>query len=770
MRKNIFFIVSAVLFLAAFYSFSFASNHFVYPVPELGNCADKEACGAYCNEPENGSTCLEYGIKMGTIGEETAKKLKESLPTGGPGGCHTDKLCRVYCADSSHAEECTRYAEEHNLLPPQELQRAKEFVEITGPGGCKGAGECRAYCDDEGHKEECLQFAERKGLISGNEARAAQQVLQQGGPGGCRSSNECKSYCEDSAHIEECLAFGEKHGFVSPEQARLIKKSGLVGGPGGCKGDQCRAYCGDPAHQEECVAFAESNGLISKEEAEHAKKIAGKPGPGGCRGDACRAYCEDQTHVAECLQFAEENGFLPKEELERAKKFVKISQEGGPGGCRGDQCRAYCGDPAHQEECFEFAKNQGIINPEDEKSFEAGRKIRKKMEETGGPGGCKNEDECRSYCTDSSRVEECIAFGAAHGGIPEEEVRKMLSQFQQNRFEGQSQFGHSFRPPEEFRRFEEEGFQRFQEFRQLEEHFRGGAFPGQSFDGPEGIPFGGPEGRPFDEPHREFPSGVGGAPTEGGFVGPGGCASPSECIKYCSEHKEECFSFGPPGEPSRVPPEGGIPPGRGEPRSFQGFPGQQPRLRSGITREIKPDELPSDFHQKSEEERQQFFRQKFEEFQGRSPGDQFPHDERNFPGRPGQFEGSRPFPGRPGEFPGRPEEFRGEPRTFPGQAGSAFPPEGFRSPEGFHPPEGFLHPEFPSQFQNQPIPQEGGVPPPGSFSQPSGEFHPFSPPPSGETFSPPPTGSFESAPPPPPPSSYRLNQFFANIVNGFLGR
>jgi hypothetical protein len=188
-----------------------------------------------------------------------------------------------------------------------------------------------------------------------------------------------------------------------------------------------------------------------------------------------------------------------------------------------------------------------------------------------------------------------VAFGAAHGGIPEEQVRNMLRQFTEQRFVEPGEF----RAQGEFERFEQESRKRFEEFRQLEEQFRG---PGTSgFPGQKGFP-----------QIPGFEQEEGGVPSFGGFAGPGGCASPSECIKYCTENKDECFSFGPPGQPQVLPGEGGIPRGK----EF-GLPQEEfvPRLQENLILEFKPEEIQL-FQFRGQEDRKEFFKQKFEEFQG----------------------------------------------------------------------------------------------------------------------------------------------------------
>src|SRR3989338_7001896 len=474
----------------------------VFPVSELGNCANKDACKAYCDNPDN-------------------------------------------------EESCVSFAEKHNLIPKEDIEKAKKMIGKTGPGGCRGEVACRAYCENPDHQDDCLEFAERAGFFIEDVKVAAREVLKQGGPGGCRGEKDCRAYCDDPANIEQCLEFGKKHGLVSEKdanRARLVAQ----GGPGGCRNEkECRDYCEKPENQEACLAFAEEHNLIPKEELERAKKMMGKVGPGGCRGPECRDYCEKPENQEACLAFAEQEGLMPKEEIERAKNFIKLAQEPGPGGCKGSECRTYCEYPVHQEECFAFAKEHNLVSENEQERYKRGMELKKKMDESGGPGGCKSEEECRAYCGDPRNVEECIAFGSAHANISQEEAMRMMREF------NRELSGREFRPEKEFEQMEGEQFRKFEEFRQLEREFRG-----------KSEVFGAPPSVGIKE------EGV----KKAQFIGPGGCASPDECIKYCKEHREECFSFGAPGQPQARPGEGGIPPGEPGERKEPIEPKEAPSL------------------------------------------------------------------------------------------------------------------------------------------------------------------------------------------------
>lgn len=207
-------------------------------------------------------------------------------------------------------------------------------------------------------------------------------------------------------------------------------------GPSGCTSkEECRNYCDIDNHKEECLNFAVKNGMMSQEDADRALKFLNQTGPGGCRGEECKTYCQDVSHREECIKFAEENGLIKPGKAERFRKFQEIEEKGGPGGCKGEECRTYCNEVSHREECFKFAREQGLIDDKEVERFEQGQKILEKIKETGGPGGCKDEGKCRTYCSDVSRVEECAEFGAKHTGKSPEEVREMLQKFKEHKDE-----------------------------------------------------------------------------------------------------------------------------------------------------------------------------------------------------------------------------------------------------------------------------------------------------------------------------------------------
>ena len=405
-----------------------------FPIPELGNCQSKAECEAYCDVSENIEPCLDFAEAHALFPQEEIQKMRKMLTLGetpGPGGCQGRVACEAYCEDVNHIEECITFAEKYDLLPPEELEAGKKMLAAikkgVKPPPCNTEAECDIYCSVPEHMEECLIFGEAAGLIPPEELEEARMMLEaiKKGvkPPPCGSKAECDVYCSKPEHFKACVDFGEAAGFISPEEAVMIRKTGGKG-PGGCQSEEeCDAYCEDPAHMEECIDFSVKYGFMSKQEAEKIRRMIKTGfvgGPGGCKSEAeCDAYCNELSHMEECVDFAVKNGFMSAEEAAQVKKMAEQGITAGPGGCQGqEECEAYCKEPAHMEECMEFGRRMGIVEPEQAERA-------KEMMLEGGPGGCKTKEECESYCKQPAHFEECLNFGIKQGFISPEEAEKM---------------------------------------------------------------------------------------------------------------------------------------------------------------------------------------------------------------------------------------------------------------------------------------------------------------------------------------------------------
>ena len=223
-------------------------------------------------------------------------------------------------------------------------------------------------------------------------------------------------------------------GYSIIAQAQIDKITFPVAELGNCTSEEeCKDYCDEEKNMPVCIDFAEKNGLMSTEDAKRARVVTEiGEGPGGCKNkEECETYCNSTSHMNECLAFAEEHDLMLEEELEEAKKVAAALREGAelPGGCKNkEECETYCNDMSHINECLAFAEKAGLI-PEDE--LEDAKKAAKAMASgLTPPGNCRNKKDCESYCSEESHMEECMNFAVTAGFIPKEEVeeaRKMMS-------------------------------------------------------------------------------------------------------------------------------------------------------------------------------------------------------------------------------------------------------------------------------------------------------------------------------------------------------
>lgn len=369
----------------------------VYPVAELGNCQDKNTCQAYCDKPENMSPCLDFAEAHDLVPEKEIKMARKMLAAGqtsGPGGCQGQAQCGTYCDDMSHIKECVAFAEQHDLMPPEELAEAKKVAKAlergVQPPPCSSKSECDDICVRPENMKSCIIFAKEAGLMPPEDLEEVEKVLaalEKGiTPPPCGRKEQCDEYCALPENFETCINFAEAAGFMSPEEVTMARRTGGKG-PGNCRGKEaCEQFCEDPAHGEECINFAMENGFMSAEEAEQAKKMlaAGmnmmQGGPGGCKGkDQCEAYCDDSSHMTECVDFAEKAGFMSPEDAARAREMAGKGMnmiQGGPGGCKGEEeCRTFCEDPSHGEECINFSVQMGEMTPEQAEEVRKGMEM-----------------------------------------------------------------------------------------------------------------------------------------------------------------------------------------------------------------------------------------------------------------------------------------------------------------------------------------------------------------------------------------------------------
>jgi hypothetical protein len=364
-----------------------------YPVAELGNCADKDACKKYCDDSAHLSACLAFAEKNNLMPKEELDTARKFLASGGkgPGGCTGQRSCEAYCDDISHMNECVAYAEKNGILSPAELAEAKQVQAAIAKGAtpppCRNKKECDAYCDDPANMKVCVAFGEAAGFLKGKELEDAKKMMaavEKGvTPPPCRGKESCDAYCSEPEHMEACITFAQAAGFMSPEEAENSGKmlQALKKGvrPLPCRGkEECDAYCSADDHMTECINFSVAAGFMSEKDAEMARKTGGK-GPGGCKSkEECEAFCKDPSNQATCMNFAKEHGLISAEEL---KKMEEGQQQFRQSVQNMPQAVADCLSASVGPDMFEKIKSGQIMPSED-----IGQKMGQCFGQFGGPG------------------------------------------------------------------------------------------------------------------------------------------------------------------------------------------------------------------------------------------------------------------------------------------------------------------------------------------------------------------------------------------------
>ena len=108
--------------------------------------------------------------------EQLEKIMELSQKGETPGGCNSKDECEKYCSDTSHREECIDFGVKIGFIKPDEAKRVKE-IGGKGPGGCDSQESCQEYCNDENRHEECFKFAEEHGFMTHEESKNAKEGL-----------------------------------------------------------------------------------------------------------------------------------------------------------------------------------------------------------------------------------------------------------------------------------------------------------------------------------------------------------------------------------------------------------------------------------------------------------------------------------------------------------------------------------------------------------------------------------------------------------------
>jgi intracellular sulfur oxidation DsrE/DsrF family protein len=282
---------------------------------------------------------------------------------------------------------------------------------------------------------------------------------------------------------------------------------------GSCKDKaDCKIYCDDQKNIKVCLAFAKKNNLMSQQEVSMAEKFiaASMKGPGGCKADSeCKTYCDNADHLEECIAFAEKNDLLPAQELAEAKQAQAAIKNGAkPPACVGKKnCDAYC-NSTHAEECVAFAEAIGSLKGQE---LENAKKMAAALKKGVKPLPCENKESCDKYCSNPDNMEVCVNFASEAGLMNEQEKtnsQKMLAALKKG-----------------IKPLSCGNKDQCSEYCSQEEHFE--------------------ECTKFSEEAGFMTSEEAAMARKTGGKGPGDCKSKEECESFCNnpDNQETCFNF-----------------------------------------------------------------------------------------------------------------------------------------------------------------------------------------------------------------------------------
>ncbi len=380
-------------------------NQITFPIPELDNCASRQECKEYCDNPANRDACKTFAEEQGLM---QPGRNPVQFPIAQLGNCASKEACEKYCSQPENTETCMEFAREMGLEKEQReqpkdtyenepSQEQKIEFPIEELGNCNSIDECDAYCRAHKNEAACREYAEMTSMDEYYEEGFGEEEPEpdSGLPeitfpiaelGNCGSMEECDIYCQQPDHKEACTAYAKATSMSVPEEHQQI-----IEGPGGCSSkDECAAYCNNPDHRTECLEFAQKM-CEENPNLEHCQNGSPKIGPGGCTSaEECKEYCKNNPNDADCQQakesFCAENPEKCKIKEEEMKKDMEDEFKEdftGPGGCTTpEECKEYCQNNPNDPECKEMKPK-----PED---MEEKEKV--------GPGGCTSAEECLQYC------------------------------------------------------------------------------------------------------------------------------------------------------------------------------------------------------------------------------------------------------------------------------------------------------------------------------------------------------------------------------------
>ena len=187
-------------------------------------------------------------------------------------------------------------------------------------------------------------------------------------------------------------------------------------------------------------------------------------------------------------------------------------------------CRTYCEDPLHYDQCIAFAKDKGFYQESDTRDL---------LQQAQSELGCSSEATCRSFCEQPANYNRCSAFAERHdltGGYSQDPSQGDILE-SAKQYLGCTSYATC-------RQFCEQpaNADKCSQFAQ-----QVGLEGGHRYEGPGGCTTEETCRAFCDQPQNyQICQSYSQSQGAGEFSGPGGCKSESECRAYCQSHPREC--------------------------------------------------------------------------------------------------------------------------------------------------------------------------------------------------------------------------------------
>ena len=168
-----------------------------------GGCKGDQECRDFCDNPDHRMECMKFSLEYGLMNEEDAmqtKKMIEAGVTGGPGNCNSDEECRAFCGNPDNMETCMEFSVKMGDMTKEEkdeaMRQTRERREGRFDGGFDGCGseeECNDFCSKPENMKECMMMGVEKGEMTMEELEKRLREMEQSRTQNIQTDGDMKS-------------------------------------------------------------------------------------------------------------------------------------------------------------------------------------------------------------------------------------------------------------------------------------------------------------------------------------------------------------------------------------------------------------------------------------------------------------------------------------------------------------------------------------------------------------------------------------------------